>query len=139
DDFIETVVRMMQQHVLSSYHFEEIRVWRQRWIAGRLKRTVFQLGQRVIANQRSKVRHRQWAIELVGVRFRQIEKLEKQLEKIFRTIGFHFQPHGVASAGASQFLLDRSQKVLRFLIVNVEIAVAGDAKRVHAVQDQAGK
>ena len=40
-----------------------------------------------------------------GVRFRQIEKLENQLEKIFQTIGFHFQPHGVATAGASRFLL----------------------------------
>src|SRR5881396_2779324 len=114
-------------------------MWRQRRITGGLKRTVFQLGKRVVDNQRSKMRHRQWAIELVSVRFREIEKLEKQLEKIFRTIGFHFQPHGVATAGASQFLLDRSQKVLRFLIVNVEIAVARDAKRVHAVQDQAGK
>ncbi len=79
--------------------------------------------------------HRQWAIELVSVRFRQIEKLKKQLEKIFRTISFHFQPYSVASAGASQFVLDCSQKILRFLIVNVEIAVPGDAKRVHAVQD----
>ena len=108
-------------------------MWRQRRIAGGLKRTVSQLGKRVVGNQRSKMRHRQWAIEFVSIRFRQIEKLKKQLEKIFRTIGFHFQPHGVATAGASQFLLDRSQKVLRFLIVNVEIAVARDAKRVHAV------
>src|SRR5215472_16912631 len=112
---------------------------RQYWIAGRLKRTVFELGESVIGNQWSKMCHRQRAIELVRVRFRQIEKLEKQLEKILWTINFHFQPYGVATAGASQFLLDGSQKILRFLIVNVEIAVAGDAKRVHAVQDQAGK
>src|ERR1044071_6408462 len=108
---------------------------RQYWIAGRLKRTVFELGESRVGNQRRKMCHRQWAIQLVRVRFRQIEKLEKQLEKILRTISFHFQPHGVATAGASQFLLDGSQKILRFLIVNIEIAVAGNAKRVHAVED----
>src|SRR5215471_8277886 len=107
----------------------------QYWIAGRLKWAVFQLCKGVVRNQWSKVCHRQRAIELVRVRFRQIEKLEKQLEKILRTISFHFQPHGVATAGASQFLFDGSQKVLRFLIVNIEIAIAGDAKGVHAVQD----
>ena len=85
------------------------------------------------------MRHRQRTIEFVGVRFGQVEKVEKQLQEIFRTIGFHFQPDGIAAAGASQLLLNGSQKVLRFLIVNVEIAVPGDAESVRAIQNQAGK
>src|SRR5215475_8121987 len=126
---------MMQQHVLPPQDFEEINVRWQYWIASRLKRTVFKLGKRVVCHQRSEMRHRQRPIELVSVSFRQIEKLEKQLKKIFRTIGFHFKAHGIATTGTSQFLLDCSQKVLCFFIVNVEIAVAGDAKGVDAVQN----
>src|SRR5262249_26823963 len=63
DDFIKTVVRMMQQDVLSSQHLEEIRVWRQCRIASGLKWTVLQLGKRVVGNQRSEMRHGQRSIE----------------------------------------------------------------------------
>src|SRR4029453_13545265 len=100
-------------------------MWRERRIAGWLKRTVFQFGKCIVGNQRSKMRHRQWAIELVSVCFREIKKLKKKMEKIFRTIGFYFQSHGVATAGPSQFLLDRSQEVLRFLIVHLGIPFVG--------------
>src|SRR5215467_4600042 len=110
-------------------------MWRQRRIARWLKWTVLKFCKRIVCHERGQMRHRQRPIKLVNVRFRQIEKLEKQLEKIFRTIGLYFQPHGIAPTGASQLLLDCAQEVLRFLVINVEIAVASDAKRVHAVQD----
>ena len=83
DDFIETVVRMMQQHVLSSQHFEKIRMRRQRRIARRLKRTVLQLGKGVIRHQRRKMRHRQRAIELVSVRFVRLKNSSSSSRKSF--------------------------------------------------------
>ena len=81
------------------------------------------------------MRHRQRPIQFAGIGFGQVEKVEKQLEKIFRTISFHFQPYRIAAAGASQLLFDCSQKIFRFFIVDVEVAVARDPKRVHAVQN----
>ena len=77
--------------------------------------------------------------ELVEVGLLQIEKVEEQIAEIRRTIRFHFQANGVAAAGTPQFLLDRAQEVLRFFLVDVEIAVAGDAKGVDAVENQAGE
>ena len=81
------------------------------------------------------MRHRQRPIQFAGIGFGQIEKVEKQLEKIFRTISFHFQPYRITAAGASQLLFDCSQEIFRFFIVDVEVAVARDPKRVHAVQN----
>src|ERR1043165_8311907 len=85
------------------------------------------------------MRHGNRPVQLVGVRVRQIEKPQEQLEKIFWTIGFDFEADGIALTGPPQLLLDGAQKVLRFFVVDVEIAVASDAKSVHAIKNQTGK
>lgn len=49
------------------------------------------------------------------------------------------QTHGRAAPEVAQFLLDLLEQVLRFLLVDVEIAVAGDPEGPRAVQSVAGK
>ena len=83
--------------------------------------------------------HRERPVQFVNVGFGQIVKFHQQLGEIFGTIRFHFQPDRIALARTSQLLLDRSQKILRFFIVDIEIAVARDAKRVDCVENQTGK
>ncbi len=104
-----------------------------------LERPIFQLGESVVRHQWHEMRHRKRAIELVEVGLLQIEKSEEQVAEIWWTIRFHFQPNGIAATGTPQFLLNRAQQVFRFFFVDVEIAVAGNAKGVHAIEDEAGK
>src|SRR6266568_1366899 len=85
------------------------------------------------------MRHGKRPVQFVGICLGQIEKPQEQLEKIFRTIGFDFEADSITPTGAPQLLLDGAQKVLRFLIVDVEIAVACDAKSVRAIENQTGK
>src|SRR4030095_15900255 len=85
------------------------------------------------------MRHREGPIESVEVGIRQLEKLQEEIGEIVRTIGFHFQPHGVAPARTPEFLFDAAQEVVRFLLVNVKVAVPRDAKGVHAVEQEAGE
>ena len=73
---------------------------RQRGVTSRLKRAVFQIGKRVVREQRSEMRHRERPVQFVDVRFRQIVKLEQQFDEILWAIGFHFQADGVTAAGA---------------------------------------
>ena len=103
------------------------------------KDAVLQFGKRVVGHERREMGHRKRAVEFVEIGFGEIEKLEEQAREIFRAIRFHFQAHGVAAAGPPQFLLDAAQEVFGFFVVDVEIAVARDAKGVHAVEDQAGE
>ncbi len=121
------------------HHFENIGVRRQRRIARRLKDAILQLGKGVVRDQRREMRHGERTVEFVKIGLGQIEKSRSRFEKIVRAIGFHFQAHGVAAARAPQFLLDAAQEVFRFFLVDVEIAVARDAKGVHAIEDEAGK
>src|SRR5438270_7936912 len=83
--------------------------------------------------------HRKRAIELVEACLLQIEKGEEQIAEVAWAIRFYFETHGITTTGSPQFLLNRPQQVFRFFLVDVEIAVAGDAESVHAVEHQAGK
>src|SRR5205085_7448160 len=85
------------------------------------------------------MRHRERTVEYVEIGFLEIEKGEEQVAEVTWTIGFHFEPNGVAAAGPPQLLLDRAQQIFRFLFVDVEIAVAGNAKCVDAIEDQPGE
>ena len=134
-DRIETFVGMMEQDVLLAQHFEDIRFFWQGRIARRLKRTVLQVRERVVHHERRQMRHGQRPIEFVNVHVRQIEKFEEQLAEIARAIGFHFETDGVAAARPAQFLFDGAKEIFRFFFLDVEIAVARDAKGVDAVED----
>ena len=116
-----------------------IGVRRQSRIARRLEDAILQFGEGVVRHQRREVRHRKRPVESVEIGLAQIEKLEEQFAKILRAIRFHFEPHGVAAARTPQFLLDAAQKIFGFFLVDVEIAVARDAKGVHAIENQTGK
>src|SRR6266566_7421622 len=83
--------------------------------------------------------HRERAIELVEVCLLQIEKGEEQIAEVAWTIRFHLEPDGITTTGTPQFLLNRPQQVFRLFLVDVEIAITGDAERVHTVEDEAGK
>src|SRR4030095_15014056 len=85
------------------------------------------------------MRHREGPIESVEVGLRQLEKLQEEIGEIVRTIGFHFQPHGVAPARTPEVPLAAGQRVGRVLLVNVKVAVPRDAKGVHAVEQEAGE
>src|SRR5260370_31435712 len=85
------------------------------------------------------MRHRKRAIQFVDIRFGQIEKNRQKLDEILRTIRLHFQTNGITAAGTPQLLLDCSKKILRFFLVDVEIAVAGHAKSVDRIENQTGK
>ena len=108
-------------------------------IARRLENAILQLGEGVIRDQRRKVGHRERAVEPVQIHFAEIEKLEEQFAEILRAIRLHFEPDRIAAARSPQFLLDAAQEVVGFFLVDVEIAVSGDAKSVRAIEDQAGK
>ena len=112
---------------------------RQRRITRGLKWPVSQICKSIICHERNEVRHRKRTIELVHVRFRQIEELEQQITKILRAIGLNFQPHRVAATGTPQLLFDCPQEIFRFLLVDVEIAVSRNAERMDAIQDKTGK
>jgi hypothetical protein len=83
--------------------------------------------------------HRERPIEFVKVCFRQLKKFQEEIGEVVRAIRFHFQPHGVAPARTPQLLLDAAQEVVRFLLVNVKVAVPRHAKSVHTVKQEAGK
>ncbi len=100
---------------------------------------VLQLRESVIGHQWGEVRHRNGTVQPVQVHFTELEKLEEQLAEIFRTIGPYFETDRIAPARTPQFLLDAAQEVIGFLLVNIEIAVPGDAERVRAIEEQAGE
>ncbi len=135
-DRIVTLVGMMEQDVLLAHDIENIGVRRQGRIARRLKDAVFEIAEGVVRHQRRQMGHGERTIEAVKIGLGQIEKFEEQLAKIARAIGFHFQAHGIAPAGAPQFLLDAAEQIIRLFFVDVEVAVPGDAKGVHAIEDQ---
>src|SRR5437667_7209071 len=83
--------------------------------------------------------HRERAIELVEVCLLQIEKGEEQIAEVAGAIRLYFETHSIAATGTPQFLLNRPQQVFRLFLVDVEIAVTGDAESVDAVEHQAGK
>ena len=126
---------MMQQNILFAHDLEDVGLRRQGRIGCGLERPIFQLGESVVRHQWHEMRHRKRAIELVKVGLLQIEKSEEQVAEIRWTIRFHFQPNSIAAAGTPQFLLNSAQQVFRLFLVDVEIAITGDAKSVHAVED----
>ena len=129
----------MDQDVLLTQYFENIRFFRKSWIARRLKRTVFQIRERIVHDEWRQVRHRERPVGFVNVHFRQIEKFEKQFPEIARTIGFDLKADGIATTGTAQFLFDGAEKIFGFFLLDVEIAVPGDAKGVNAVENQSRK
>ena len=139
DNRIETFVGMMEQDILLAHHFEDIGMWRQGRIARRLEEAILQFGEGVVRDQRHQMRHRERPVQPVKIGLAQIEELQQQLAKIFRAIGLHFQTNGVAAAGTPQFMFDAAQKIFGFFLVDVEIAVPGHAKSVHAIENQPGK
>ncbi len=128
---------MMQEDVLLPHDLENVRMRRERRVACRLEDAVLPLGESVVRHQRHQVAHAQRAIEPVKIGFGQLEKAEQLLAHFARAIRFHFQAHGIAAARASQFLLDRAEEVLRFFLIDIEVAVSGHAKGVHVVEQQA--
>src|SRR5437868_679545 len=139
DNGIETFVGMMQQNILFAHDLENVGLRRQGRIGCGLKGPVFQFRESIVRHQWHEMRHREGAIELVEVCLLQIEKGEEQIAEIVWTIRFYFETDGIAATGASQFLFDCAQQVFRLFLVDVEIAVAGDAKSVHAIEHQAGE
>src|SRR5213082_1122061 len=103
---------MMQEYVLFAHHLEDVRVRRQSGIARRLEDAVLEFRKGIVRNERRQVRHRKGTVDLVEIHFAEIEKLEEQLTEIFRAIGFHFEPDGVAAARAPEFLLNAAEKVV---------------------------
>ena len=84
--------------------------------------------------------HRKRPVEFVKIGLASDRKTRgADSREIVRAIRFHFEPDGIAAARTPQLLLDAAQKVLGFFLVDVEIAVAGDAKGVHAVEERPGK
>src|SRR6185312_7254445 len=97
DNLIETIVRMVEEHVLAPQDLEKIDMRWKRWIARRLKGPVFQLGKRIVCNERHEMRHRNRPIEFVRVSLCQVEEPEQQFQNILWAIHFHFEPNSLAS------------------------------------------
>src|SRR5205823_14463033 len=139
DNLIEAIVRMMKEYVLVSQDLEKIDMrWKGR-IARRLKWPVSQLRKGIVCHERHEMRHRKWAIEFVSVSLRQVEEPQQQFQNIFWAIRFYFEPNSLASTRTPQLLLDGAQQVFSFLLIDVQVAIARDSKRVNLIQDQAGK
>src|SRR5207248_4929808 len=88
---------------------------------------------------RHEKRNRKRSIQFVEVGRLQIEEGDEQIAEITGAIRFYFQTHGIAATGTPQFLFDCAKQVFRLFLVDVEIAVTGDAESVHAIEDEAGK
>ena len=82
------------------------------------------------------MRHRKRPIEFINVGFGQVEKLEEQLRKSFGQSASTSRRTALPRLERRSSCSMRAQEVLRFLFVDVEIAVPSDAKGVHAVENQ---
>src|ERR1700730_7958220 len=129
----------MEQNILPAEDLDHVRMRLEPRISARLEGPVPQLCKCVVGDEWRKMRHRKRSIHLVNVVLAQIEKLEEQFAKLSRAIRLYFQPHGVTATRPPQFLLDGAQQILCLLLVDVEIAVARDAKGMHAIEDQTWK
>src|SRR3984893_5465220 len=85
------------------------------------------------------MRHRQRPVQLINVSIIQLEKFEQQIAKIFRTVCCDIQAAGIATTRAPQFLFDGAEQILRFFVVDIKVAVTGNAKRMNAFENKAGE
>src|SRR5438874_5830757 len=108
-------------------------------ITRRLKWPISKFRKRIVCHERHEMRHRKRAIEFVSVSLCQVEEPQQQVQNIFWAIRFYFEPNRVASTRTPQLLLDGAQQVFSFLLIDIQVAVASDSKRVNLIQDQPGK
>src|SRR5581483_2278296 len=67
-------------------------------------------------------------VNQVQVVFAQAQSLQQRLADERRTFVVHFEPDSVTLAAVVQFVLNRFEQVRRFLLINIELTVAGDSK-----------
>ena len=79
------------------------------------------------------------AVDDEQIVLRQAQVFQKLGADFQRAAVFDLQPHGVAAAAVVQFVFHRLEQVGRFLLVNVKLAVAGDAEMPVAEDFRAGK
>src|SRR6478672_4570235 len=78
-------------------------------------------------------------LDAIQVLLREAELREQKIDDVRRTVVGHFEAHFVAELPLRQSPAQRSAKVLDFLFIDVELAVARDTKLVAAQDAHAGK
>ena len=82
------------------------------------------------------IQHPRNTIEIL---FLQIEPAQEPLLDFRRGAGLQLQAHGGAAAPLAHFLLDRLEEVFHFVVVDLILAVARDAKDGGMIQLHSGK
>ena len=89
--------------------------------------------------QRREVKEIERAVGDINVLFFQLENIEQSALHVGRAAMLDFEADGVAARTFAQFVLNGAQEIFRFLLVDIEIAVAGDAEAIDLLDFEARK
>jgi hypothetical protein len=128
DDAVEGLIGMVKENVLAADQLPDIAVRGQVRVVGGGERAVLEIRECLVAGEGEEVGHREGAADFVEVFLAEFEAVEEPLLEILRAVGLDFQADDISTAGPAKALLDGAEEVFGFLLVDVEIAIAGDAK-----------
>ena len=131
---VERLIRMMQQNVAFANRGEQVRLAAQIRADRSDERRVTQPGRMIAFIQRHQPCGIQRAVDEMKIILRQAQRFQQSIADHLRAIVVGLEPHGVALAAIVQFVLHRFEQIGRFFLVDVELAVSGDAKRPVAEQ-----
>ncbi len=134
EDAMEAFVGMMEEDVLTADGGEEIALVAERGGAGGDVRFEFEFGAVELGNDGEEADEIDRAIDLVEIFAFEFEDFEEAVGDADRAIGLDFQADRVAAVAVAQFGFDAAEEVFGFFLVDVEVAVAGDAELVSSAE-----
>ena len=127
-DAVEILVGMVQQDVPLADGGEQILLAPETRGGRRHKGRVAQLRRMVALVQGHQPRGVERAVNEIQILLVQPEGFEQRVAEILGALVVNFQAHRVALAAVVQLGLHRLEQIPRFLLVNIQLAVAGDAE-----------
>ena len=136
---IEGLERMVQENVARRDAGEHLVGFSQQHRVGGLKRRELEVGALNHVRQLHQPGqvHRTIGAEQVG--FFKFKLLQQESDHIRRTVAIDFEAHRVAEMPLRQFALQGQLEVGHLFLIDEQVAVAGDAKRVAGTYREAGK
>jgi hypothetical protein len=136
---LKIVVGMVQENVAPPdvkkdvrFRFERNdRVWREALVA--------QIGAVDLKRQGHQPHKIKRPVDAVNIFFLKVEDIQQTLDGLRRTIFLNFQPDSGAALHLAQLGLDGMQKILRLLLVDVEVAVPRDPEQVSSLDPHSVK
>ncbi len=133
DDRLEIVVRVVNQDVALANMEENIALGIERHDGIGREALVPQVRPVNLESQRHEADEIQRSIDAKDVFLLETEDLQQAVDHVLRAILLHLDTDGGAAVHLAQFGLDGVEKVLRLLLVDVQVAVASDAEDVGAL------